>query len=163
MMKTGIYCIENLLNGNKYIGQSIHLEKRTHDSHKNCLAINGAVKKYGEESFKRYFVVLCEKWELDRLETECIKIFHSHVSECGYNISWGGNAPMRGRKLSPEHLEKISGENNYGFGKPRSAETRKKISESQKGEKGNNFGKPIPKETREKIWDVLYLRRVVRK
>jgi group I intron endonuclease len=125
------------------------------DPHKNCLAINEAIKKYGKESFKKYFIVFCEEWELERLEVECIKKFRSLVSENGYNISLGGNAPMRGRSLSPEHIKKISGENNHGFGKRRPEETRKKISESQKGEKNNNFGKPIPKETREKISNAL--------
>lgn len=150
-MDTGIYCIENLVNGKKYIGQSSNIKRRMRDSHKNCLALQDAIKKYGEENFKRFILIYCEEWELDRLEIECIKAFRSHVDDWGYNISFGGNAPMRGRKLSPETIKKISGENNHGYGKPRSEETRQKIANSQRGENGNNYGKPIPEETKQKI------------
>lgn len=154
-MNTGIYCIENLINGKKYIGQSNNLQRRMKAHHKGCIALNDAIKKYGEENFKRYVLIYCEEWELDRLEIECIKTFHSHVTDSGYNISFGGDAPMRGRKLSEETIEKISGKNNHGYGKPRSEETRKKISKAQSGEKGNNFGKSIPEETKKKIREAL--------
>lgn len=107
-MKTGIYCIENLINGKKDIGQSTNLQKRMIVHHRGCLALENAIKKYGKENFKRYVLVYCEEWELNRLEIACIKAFHSHVSEWGYNISWGGNAPMRGRNHSPEIIRKIS-------------------------------------------------------
>lgn len=123
--------------------------------HRGCIALNDAIKRYGEENFKRYVLIYCEEWELDRLEIECIKTFHSHVTDFGYNISFGGNAPMRGRKLSEETIEKISGKNNHGYGKPRSEEICKKISEAQSGEKGNNFGKPISEETKKKIRESL--------
>jgi len=157
---SGIYCIENLINGKKYIGQGADAENRMRQNHKNCYALNDAVKKYGNENFEKYILVYCEEWELERLETECIKVFHSHVSERGYNISWGGNAPMRGRTSSPETIKKISGENNHGFGKHRSEETRKKIGEAQTGEKNHMFGKHLSAETRKKLSD-LFLGRSV--
>lgn len=37
-MTSGIYCIENKFNGKKYVGQSVNLEKRMYDSHKNSKA-----------------------------------------------------------------------------------------------------------------------------
>jgi len=65
--------------------------------------------------------IYCEEWELDRLEIACIKMFHSHVSEGGYNITWGGNAPMMGRKHTEEWKKeasaRMSGEKNWNYGK----------------------------------------------
>ena len=74
-------------------------------------------------------------------ETECIKIYHSHVTENGYNVSPGGNAPMRGR----------TGENNPNFGSHRSDETKGKMSLAQSGENHPNFGKHPSDETNGKI------------
>jgi len=122
-MKSGIYCIENLINGKKYIGQSNNLTRRINDSHAGCIALMNAINFYGKENFSKYIVLYCEPDddELERYERACIKIFHSHVSENGYNISWGGNIDFAGRKISDNIKKKLSdkklGENNPKFGK----------------------------------------------
>jgi len=149
-MKSGIYCIENLVNGKRYIGQGLDAKKRMHFYHRNSHALRRAIDKYGEENFKRYILVYCEEWELHRLEIEAIKVYHSHVSDNGYNISFGGSAPMRGRKHSDESIAKIK-ENSSNTGKPLSEETRKKISDAQTGEKNHNFGKTASDETKRKL------------
>jgi len=155
-MTSGIYCIENLVNGKKYIGKGINVKNRMKRHHKESTALFRAIKKYGKENFKRYIILYCEIEELTYYETGCIKIYHSHVSEGrGYNISWGGDSPMLGRNHSEESIEKIkknhadvSGENHpmFGkrgedsplFGKPRSDETKKKISLTLIGKKRSN-------------------------
>ena len=147
---SGIYCIENLINGKKYIGQGLDAKKRMSFYHRNSHALRRAIDKYGEENFKRYILVYCEEWELHRLEIEIIKLYHSHVSDNGYNISFGGSAPMRGRKHSEESIAKIR-ENSVNAGKPLSEETRKKISDAQMGEKNHNFGKTASDETKRKL------------
>jgi group I intron endonuclease len=133
MKESGIYCIENLINGKKYIGQSINLSIRINQTHKGPLC--DAIRKYKRKNFKKTILIYCEKWELNRLEIECIKIFYSHVSESGYNITWGGdysynhpdisgeNNPMYSKKHSMESIEKMianrpdySGKNNPNFG-----------------------------------------------
>jgi len=142
---SGIYCIENLVNGKKYIGQSIDAQKRMSFYHRGCYALNGAIKKYGKENFKSRILIICEKEELNRLEIECIRIFNSHVSGNGYNISFGGHSPMAGRRLSKESRKKLSkqkvGENNPQFGIPISGETKEKIRIATSGEKNHRFGK----------------------
>jgi len=147
-MKSGIYCIENIVNGKKYIGQSIDVQKRMSFYHRGCYALNGAIKKYGKENFKSRVLIICEKEELNRLEIECIRMFNSHVLENGYNISLGGHAPMAGRTLSKEGRKKLSeqrvGENNPQFGIPISDETKKKIRIATSGEKNHRFGKKNP-------------------
>ena len=97
---SGIYCIENMINGKKYIGRGFDVEKRMKRPHKECHYIYNSIKKYGKEKFKKYIILYCEKDELNYYEIECIRIFHSYVSENGYNISFGGSAPMEGRKHS---------------------------------------------------------------
>lgn len=64
------------------------------------------------------------------------------------NFSEGGEAPMRGKKHSPESNEK----NRLAHvGKKPSAETRGKLSLANSGEKNRLFGKKLPKETCAKI------------
>jgi group I intron endonuclease len=131
---SGIYCIENMINGKKYIGQGVDVYSRMIKLHKDSHALNNAIEKYGEENFKRYVLVYCEDWELDRLEIAYINAFSSHSSHNGYNISLGGNSPTRGIAMSKE--------------------TRKKISESRKGQ-------AISPETRKKLREAGFSRRVL--
>lgn len=158
-MTSGIYIIENLIDGKKYIGQGQNIEKRMVEPHRGCRALNRAIKKYGKEKFDYYILVYCERFELDYYEMVCIKILHSHISEQGYNISWGGNVPFRGLKHSEESKEKMSdaqsGENHYNFGKHLPDKTKEKISKSMLGRKGTFFGKHHSNETKERIRTTL--------
>jgi group I intron endonuclease len=135
-MTVGIYCIENIVNGKKYIGQSTNLKKRMWEHHNGSHILNGAIKKYGKEGFKRYILVYCEIFELERLEIECIKIFHSHKSEWGYNISWGGKAFFKGRMHSKKARKIMS-----NASKNISEEKRKLLSIASSGKNNPNYGK----------------------
>lgn len=65
--KIGIYCIENIINGKKYIGKSINLYYRLHrhkcdlnkNRHKNPILQN-SWNKHGENNFINYVVELCD-------------------------------------------------------------------------------------------------------
>ena len=76
---------------------------------------------------------------IGRLEKEYIKLFNSHFSKGGYNISFGGNTPALGLKASFETRMKMSlnnkGKNHPLFGKKFSEESKQKMSESHKGMK----------------------------
>jgi group I intron endonuclease len=182
---SGIYCIENMINHKKYIGQSVDINKRLdhharclRNGYEDCLVLKNAWNKYGEENFKFYILEECSIELLDEHEIKFIKELHSHVSDWGYNVALGGNVPMRGRKHTEESkkimseakigwipdeewrkkrsdymksdlnpfrgkkkseesirktTEKISGENNYMYGKHWSEDTKKKISKANKG------------------------------
>ena len=146
-MKSGIYVIENLINGKKYVGQSVDVKKRKGKYHRGSRYLNFAINKYGRENFKRYVIVYCEKWELDRLEIELIKVLHSHCTERGYNISLGGDLSFRGMEHSDETKDLMSilssGKNNPFWGKHHSDESKKKSSESHQGENNARFGKKL--------------------
>ena len=140
--ESGIYVIENVINGKKYVGQSRNLRKRITSSHSGCLAILGAIRKYGKESFIQYVIEYCSCDELNFWEIYYIKEMKSHYTENGYNISFGGNASMRGRTLSENHIKKLIFSNK---GRICSEKTKKAIGNAQIGEKNHNYGKsPSP-------------------
>jgi len=62
---------------------------------------------------------------------------------------------LRGRQLSEDHRRKLSGERNPNYGKPRTVETRQKISESKKGERHPMYGKHHTEETKRKMSEAL--------
>jgi group I intron endonuclease len=152
---SAIYCFKNILNRKIYVGQSSHVERR-YLRHLNDLrkgihpakVLQAAWDKYGENNFEFKILEECEIPELDEKEIYYIKELHSHVSENGYNISWGGNAPMKNVKITNEHREKLSkassGKRNGMYGKRLSKETLEKMSKSLTGH-------PVSEEQKRKL------------
>jgi group I intron endonuclease len=144
-MASGIYCIENKINGKKYIGQSKDIDNRfmRHKSdffggRNHSPILMKAWEKYGRENFNFYTIVYLPniKIIMDAFEIFFIWLFNSHVSRFGYNISWGGNTPMKNRKHSEETKRKISKNNpKHWKNKKRPAETIEKIRLSKIGKK----------------------------
>ncbi|MCA9735982.1 GIY-YIG nuclease family protein [candidate division KSB1 bacterium] len=152
-MTVGIYCFENLIDGKKYIGQSINIERRYKEHFRNFFKSKisdtdenellwYSVKKYGLDNFYFYIVEECEECQLDKKEIYYIEKLKSHKTKNGYNICYGGNSP-RGVKRSPETIERmrlsriglLSGENHPMFGRKHSKEAKDKISRANKGRK----------------------------
>lgn len=96
-----IYCIENLENGKKYIGQTkSDLNKRfnVHLCSNGCRKISNALKKYGRYCFAvevLWEVEVFTQEELDSKEIEFIKELNT-LHPNGYNLVSGG-----GGSLSP--------------------------------------------------------------
>lgn len=93
---SGIYCIENIKNHKKYIGQSINIFRRF-NSHKSELRkgthnnthLQSAWNKYGEQSFRFYVIIEVESKELDFYERYYIDFFDTYKN--GYNRDMGGS------------------------------------------------------------------------
>lgn len=150
---TGIYCITNLVNGKKYIGQSVNIKSRWLQE-KNLNGVNrhlkSAFQKYGLENFSFQVLEECSREDLNRKEQEYIKKFNTTDREAGYNQTTGGDhykvvnrVPMseetkrkisekkKGMKFSEEHKNSLKIARNKR--PPMSDETRKKISQANKG------------------------------
>lgn len=99
---SGIYCIENLVNGKKYIGKSVNISKRWSE-HKRALKSNQhynkhlqkAWNKYGELNFKFSVIKYCNtEEELNNFEMYYINKFNTINSQYGYNITSGGEGAI---------------------------------------------------------------------
>lgn len=99
MMSIGIYKIENMINHQKYIGQSIHIKKRWLE-HKTTASnvhsndnryhnkLYSAMREYGIDNFQFSIVEECTEEKLNEREKYWIQYYDSYVN--GYNMTIGG-------------------------------------------------------------------------
>jgi len=113
----GIYCIENILDGKKYIGQSVNILDRWYrhkyelkNKKSNCLLLQRAWDAHGENNFKFWIVEKCDNEisneELTKLEIKYMQEYDTLNPKFGYNITLGNTPPMKGKKASEETREK---------------------------------------------------------
>ena len=135
-MNTGIYKIEHVASGKKYIGQAVDIKRRLGE-HKYSLKakrapsvkLQRAWDKYGENAFIFQTLLVCHASDLNMYEQ--IIMDHYDCVKNGYNILPTAGS-CKGHKQTEEHKAKIGAANR---GKSPSAEQRKKISETLKGRK----------------------------
>lgn len=109
-----IYIYINKINGHKYIGQTNNLQKRFNghksdsyntNSHSYNYPLHNAIRKYGIENFE--FKVLesnLTQEEANEKEKYWIQKEKSHISQGGYNITFGGDGCSK-EKLTWEELK----------------------------------------------------------
>lgn len=109
----GIYCITNLKNDKKYIGQTYDLKYRwmRHKSDLNCgrhhnKHLQSAWNKYGENNFSYSILEYCPIEILDDKEIYWIEFYNVLNSKCGYNLADGGLG-CRGYKHTEEEILKM--------------------------------------------------------
>ena len=131
LIMIGIYKITNP-KGKIYIGQSVNIEKRWNRyknlNQKDCIGqplIYRSLIKYGVKNHIFEIIELCNKEELNKLESYYIALYNSFNSKCGLNLTSGGTnylfSDISRRKMSIAQKNKIV-----------SKETRLKMSISQK-------------------------------
>lgn len=76
----------------------------------------------------------------------------------GQSVDINQRKSHQGKKLSDSHIAKLkkrSGANHSGYGKPRSQETKDKLSKALKGANHPNYGKSPSEEIKQKIAQTL--------
>ena len=108
----GIYKIENLINHQCYIGQSIDIERRWKDHRKTALSkihndivLYRAINKYGINNFLFSVIEECEPEQLNEKEIYYIQYFNSFVPN-GYNATLGGQY-AHPSKITPDQAKEI--------------------------------------------------------
>jgi group I intron endonuclease len=137
--KAYIYLIENVVNGNVYVGKTLYPQKRWSDhktsaglvdDYRTATPLYRAMRKYGLENFT--FSIIDEhedeRYALDILEPKWIT-YYKDLGKRLYNLTDGGDG-LSGYNHTNETKEKISRANS---GRAPSPEVRKRISEKLKG------------------------------
>lgn len=138
-MTSGIYSIQNKINGKRYIGQSKNIERRFKDhlsrlengNHDNDY-LQKSFDKYGGQCFEFKIVCECSIEDLDKEEKRFINLYGTYLQ--GYNLTTGGEiSPMLMPEIRNKVSEAMKGEKNHNYGKQFSKQHKSKIKESNKG------------------------------
>ena len=143
---SGIYCIENLINNKKYIGQSIHVYKRM-SQHKIALNsksfnhtnshLQNAWNKYGEENFKFYILELCPIEKLDEREEYWSEFYNVYNSDYGYALKTAGQG-IGSYFCSEETIQKLKNRKPAFLNHKHTEETKKRMSDNHYNCSGTN-------------------------
>jgi group I intron endonuclease len=150
-----VYKAVNLCYNKSYVGkttQPLNERKLAHkrntkriDKFKKISFYN-AIRKYGFENFRWEVLKECDSKEmLGLMETFMIMVHHSHWTENGYNMTWGGDGGEKGNHFNKgiKHTdewkklmsEKFSGAGHPLFGKHHSESSKNKMSLAKIGKK----------------------------
>ena len=147
-----VYKHVNKTNGKVYIGITsgdVQVRWQYGGGYKGSPHFNSAIQKYGWSGFDHEIVRDgLSKEEACIAERKLIKRYNSRNPNYGYNISCGGEAGCKGRRLTEEEKEykRIASlmawsdpvlrleQSKRLKGRPKSEETRRRMSEARKGE-----------------------------
>lgn len=133
-----IYKATNKINGAQYVGRTIQTFKQRKDGHKSYSKklryndnFHSAIRKYGWDNFEWEILKECNDILILKLmETFMIMVHHSHWTEGGYNLTWGGDGA---ESYDEKTIQKMKDNHKGMAGKQHSDDTKRKMSECRKG------------------------------
>jgi group I intron endonuclease len=148
-----VYLLRNLVNGKGYVGIALDENARwtshIHDAYDkgSQYPIHRAIRKYGVQNFSAEVIYRCTEALLLIVERYFVRKLRTHVSQGGYNQTWGGDGVLglkftkeSKRRLSESHLAYFKTHPEAGeavrqahLGKSLAAEHRAKISAKNTG------------------------------
>ena len=145
---TGIYAIENTINGRKYIGQSCDIYRRFTDHFKKGHAVNQKLKTdiefFGRGAFVLKILVECSENQLDELEA-----YYIQQEQPYYNIQIGDTyEPKNGYRHSSNTKEKLRERGKRQWAKKTDEERERQIKNNLCGPKAKYIAS---ESTREKL------------
>jgi group I intron endonuclease len=138
-----IYLITNLVNGKKYVGQTVsslaqRWREHQSDANRGCnFALHCAIRKYGRKAFTVELLAESLQPFLDELERVFVFLHGSQAGQHGYNLTGGGQG-MRQYRISELTRIRMSESAKARKRQPHSEETKQKMAVSKIG---NTFGK----------------------
>ena len=138
-MDSGIYCIQNKINGKVYVGSAVNLNKRK-DKHFSDLKLNkhrskklqNSYTKHGLNTFEFFVLEYCEKDKLIECEQfylDTLEPWYNTLKIAGNNLGYKHTEEAR-KKL----VELNTGKNNAMYGRKHSEKTKKLMSRPQSQE-----------------------------
>lgn len=153
MQKSGIYAIENLVNGKIYIGQSRNIKKRLSEHKRNLrngkhgnIHLQRAWDKCGPIGFEFKIIEECFENELDKKEIYYIALY-SKLSIL-YNFKSGGSYGTHSEATKELIREKRKSQTI-------TEETKQKMRIARRKMKPPNIGKTFSREHKKKISEAL--------
>lgn len=170
---SGIYCIENIENNKKYIGQSKdindrwrrHISELNHGKHDNDY-LQKSWNKYGVDCFKFYVLEYCNIEKLDEKEKYYIELYNTLNRDLGYNLKSGGQ--NGGSVYSKETCRKMSKSVKQSYDESLIDKRRQdalnqwsnpEIKEKHIGYKNGMYGKHHSEKTKNKIREIAKKKR----
>lgn len=172
-----VYLIHNIVNSKLYVGWTrtsfaerwqMHID---HALEGKDWAFSRAIRLHGPNAFSHEILAVVKtRQEATHLEKIWILMLRSFDPEVGYNMTYGGEGGRPTEEVRKKISEKIKALRQipWNKGKPRSLETRQRISATKKGTKmsvdwcknqsermlgqpSRNKGKKISEETRKRM------------
>jgi len=144
-MKSGVYVIEHIASGKKYVGSAAKSFSRRWDGHRSHLRkgthhskhLQAAWEKYGESEFIFRIVKRTTPEEAIEIEQAFIDLYKSADRKFGYNI-----APIAGSSLGVKHSDAARANmsaakkgHKYSLGVKHTDAAKANMSSAQKGRK----------------------------
>lgn len=134
-----VYLLTNTANDKRYVGKTVRTLDVRWQGHLGSarrgdtdMLVCRAIHKHGPEAFTRRVLEECDEAALPGREAHWVRELATHVSQGGYNLTFGGDGGLPGYTFSEESREKIR---QKALGRKHSEESKAKMRAAKLGKK----------------------------